>query len=351
MVTRVGLLGLGEAAGSIWVPALNKASGVELVGGADPDPGAVGRMARLDPRVPVHEDLDQLLEAHRSIDWVVIATPPATHAALAVQALEAGKHVLVEKPFAPSRAEADRVLAAAVAADRHLAVNHEMTWMPMLSEPLARIARSQHGRLRFAQVWQTVSTQGGAAWRADGRTMAEFGTHAVDLLMAAFDETPEAVLAAMPRPDGATGDPVDLVTLFFSGGRAGHIVLDRLCQGVHRYLECRFDCNSASLRSSMGGKASVSLGLDPRTRRPSVQLDVARGGQAWVEVGSERTVIARNPTSALADATRRHLEALLGDVAAGREPRTSGRRARAVVSVVEAAYRSAEQGRRVAVEP
>ena len=344
---KVGLVGLGAAADSIWVPALKKIHGVDLVAGADPDPGAVGRMARLAPRMTVHQDLGHLLEDHRTIDWIVIATPPETHACLAVEALDAGRHVLCEKPFAPTLAEADQILEAAARAGRVIAVNHEMTSMPIVGESLRAVSSGEHGGLLFAQVWQTLVDPPGGGWRTRGETMAEFGSHAVDLLIHAFGEVPTGVLAAMPRPDGMAGDPIDLVTLFFSGGRAGHMVLDRVCQGAHQYLELRFDCTGASLRASMGGRASVELGLHARSRRPKLRLDLAPGGLAWVERSSERDVIARNPTSALAHATRVHVGRVFDSVGRGAEPPGAGRRARDVVRVVEAAYRSAAEGRRV----
>ena len=346
---RVGLVGLGAAADSIWVPALKKLRGVELVAGADPDASAVGRMARLAPGVAVHQDLGQLLEDHRSVDWIIVATPPETHAELCIQALDAGRHVLCEKPFAPTLAEVAQILEAAERAGRVIAVNHEMTNMPMVAKSLKKISSGAHGPLLFAQAWQTLVDPPGGGWRTNGLTMVEFGTHTVDLMIHAFGEVPSAVLAAMPRPDGMQGDPVDLVTMFFSGGRAGHLVLDRVCRGQHQYLELRFDCATASIRASMGGRASVEVGLDARSRRPQLRLDLAAGGQAWVEKNSDRSVIARNPPDTLAHATQAHVGQVFASVARGAEPPGSGRRARDVVRVVEAAYRSAAEGRRISL--
>ena len=346
---RVALAGVGAAAGSIWVPALRCCAGVELIAAADPDPSAIGRMARLDPKVAVHPDLAGLLADHAAVDWVVIATPPATHADLAIEALRAGKHVLCEKPLAATVAHADAVLEVAAGSTGVLAVNHEMRCLPMVAEPLARLRRGDDGALLFAQVWQTVVDPPTTSWRSAGRTLAEFGTHAIDLLVAAFGESPHAVQAVISKPEGFSGDPVDLVTLFFSGGRVGHVVLDRVCRGQHRYLELRFDCAQASLRASMGGKAKVSVGIDARSRRPALRVDAAGGGQAWVEVGSDRSVIARNPTGALADATRRHAEDVFAAVGRGASPPGSGSEARQILAIVEAAYASAETGTRLSL--
>lgn len=68
-----------------------------------------------------HETVEDLL-ANKSVDAVYIAVPNKFHVPLAIQALEAGKHVILEKPFAMNVAEAEKAIAAAKAADRVLTV-------------------------------------------------------------------------------------------------------------------------------------------------------------------------------------------------------------------------------------
>ena len=78
-----------------------------------------------------------------------------------------------------------------------------------------------------------------------------------------------------------------------------------------------------------------------------MRLDWAAGGQAWLERGDRRTLLARNPGAIFARATARHLEQTLAAVAAGESPPCTGRFARGIALVVEAAYASAKSGQRV----
>jgi predicted dehydrogenase len=103
---------------------------------ADADP-EVARAAAEETHVPAASSIEALL-ARDDVDLVHIATPPITHAALAFQAIEAGKHVLCEKPLALQLDEADRLLAAAHVRGRLLAVNFIMRYNP-LCEALKQI--------------------------------------------------------------------------------------------------------------------------------------------------------------------------------------------------------------------
>ena len=74
------------------------------------------------------------------VDAVTIATPPDTHAPLAIAACEAGRHVLCEKPFALDAAEAERMLAAADEARRHAPRRPRV---PLGTRPCPRCARDR----------------------------------------------------------------------------------------------------------------------------------------------------------------------------------------------------------------
>ena len=110
----MAVAGLGRAARLYHVPSLRQIHGAELVGGFDPvEPSRA--LWTPETGTPAYAELDELLERAKP-DVVVVATPPETHADLCVRCLEAGAHLIVEKPFAETVADADRVLAAAAAA-------------------------------------------------------------------------------------------------------------------------------------------------------------------------------------------------------------------------------------------
>jgi predicted dehydrogenase len=115
-VTRVALAGLGY-----WGPnlALNFDDLAELAWLCDASPEALERFASRYPRARTTTDFEDVL-ADDELDAVVVATPAVTHYELAKRALEAGKHVLVEKPPAMNAAEAEDLVATAESAGRVL---------------------------------------------------------------------------------------------------------------------------------------------------------------------------------------------------------------------------------------
>lgn len=87
----------------------------------DPNPQAVGAFRAQVPDAIMHDSLEALLAGPaREDDIVVVATPPRTHAELAIRAFASGRHVLSEKPLGINQAEADSMIAAARAAGRQL---------------------------------------------------------------------------------------------------------------------------------------------------------------------------------------------------------------------------------------
>ncbi len=96
----------------------------------------------------VETSLDALL-ARDDLDAVAIATPARTHKAIALAALEAGKHVLVEKPMAPSRAEAVEMIVAAEQHGLTLMCDHTYCYTSVVQEIADLIARGDLGDILF----------------------------------------------------------------------------------------------------------------------------------------------------------------------------------------------------------
>ncbi len=122
---HIGLVGVGAAAQVSHIPALKRIDGVEIVALCDRDPEKAARVAQKFGVPHAHGRLDDLL-AHEEIDAVDLCTPNYLHAPMASAALEAGKHVLCERPLARSAEEAAAMVKAAKKADRVLmcAVQH-----------------------------------------------------------------------------------------------------------------------------------------------------------------------------------------------------------------------------------
>lgn len=349
--TRVALIGLGNAARTLHLPALRSIGGATLVGGSDPD-AARRREWEAVSATPAFDDPGRLL-AEAAPDVVVIATPPATHASLTELALAAGAHVVCEKPLARSVAEAERMLAAADRHGRKLAVNHPFRTMPIF-EALSREVRSgRSGGLVFLSGWQLLDlpTWQEPGWRGQlsHGTLYEAGIHIVDLALELFGGPPAAVFArtyagaAAPSP---RADPIHLLVLEWPDGRLAQLTFNRLYKGPTRFAELRADTERASLRASYGGRAALRAGLLGSVL-PTVRLELGAAGLAWAEIGNRRRPLARNPRNVPAVGTARLLERILEALRRGEEPPSSGREARDVLAVVAAAYASARTGLRV----
>jgi len=350
---RAGVVGLGWAAGEFHLPALRALDDVEIVGGADlSEERRAGWLKRTG--APAFASLGELIASTRP-QLVVVGTPPSSHAELCVEALEGGAHVICEKPFVSTVEEADRVLAAAQAAGRSVAVNHQYRAKPVFRAVKEQIGRPGVGRLVFCQISQLMDLppwDEPVPWRAamPNRTLFEAGCHLVDLLLDLYGELPEAVYARHSSGLDATreADAIHLVLLEFPGGRLAQITIDRLCRAGDRYIELRADCEEASLRASHGGRALLQVGMK-RAERPGIRLHYGLGGLAWAEVGQRRKVLARNPRNPGVAATRALFREIVRALQEGREPPSSGRNARDGLLVIEAAYRSAEAGERVEI--
>ncbi len=115
---RLGMIGAGAIAG-YTAAEVAKAEGVVLTALADPSAARANELAAAHNVTEVYASAAELLE-HGNVDAVYIAVPNALHAPLALQSLEAGKHVLLDKPFALSAAQASTVVQAADHAKRVL---------------------------------------------------------------------------------------------------------------------------------------------------------------------------------------------------------------------------------------
>ena len=87
----------------------------------DRDPLRLAEAGRAFPMVPLDESLDHVLP---TVDGVIVATPPGSHAAIAHAAMRADCHVLVEKPLATTVADCESLIDAAILNDVHLMVGH-----------------------------------------------------------------------------------------------------------------------------------------------------------------------------------------------------------------------------------
>lgn len=138
---RIAVAGAGLI-GQTHIALAHASASVALAAVVDPSPGAAGVAARYG--VPYFESLDALLAQDRP-DGIVLATPNALHVPQALQCLDAGLAVLLEKPIAPTVADA-RVLVEHAGVGRVL-IGHHRAHSPIMAKARAVVASGQLGRL------------------------------------------------------------------------------------------------------------------------------------------------------------------------------------------------------------
>jgi UDP-2-acetamido-3-amino-2,3-dideoxy-glucuronate N-acetyltransferase len=126
--------------------------------------------------------LDEVL-GDASIDAVSIATPAPTHFAVAMRAIEAGKHVFVEKPLALNIAEAEQMIAAAEAADRRLMVGHLLQYHPIFRELRRLVTQGEIGALQY--VYSNRLSLGKI--RVEENVLWSFAPHDVSMILSLSD--------------------------------------------------------------------------------------------------------------------------------------------------------------------
>ncbi|MDQ3242916.1 MAG: Gfo/Idh/MocA family oxidoreductase, partial [Gemmatimonadota bacterium] len=160
---KVAVLGLGEAGYQMHLPALAQMKNVTIAGACDLDATRRASVAAA-WKVPVFDTLERMLSEAKP-DVLIIATPPDSHARICLQAIGAGCHIICEKPFTATLEEADTVIAAADAAERGIALNHEFREMPIFRAVLDEIGGAKGRDIVFAQLWQNMDM---APWMEKG---------------------------------------------------------------------------------------------------------------------------------------------------------------------------------------
>ena len=328
----VGIVGLGYW-GSTLLRTFGAAAQARVAALCDGDEAQLARAAEKHPGAWRTPSFDALL-ARDDVDAIVVATPPSRHHAMALAALQAGKHVWVEKPLALTAADGRELVDAAAAGDRILFVDETFLYDPLVREMRRLIADDALGRVLHL----SFERLGMGRIRRDSDVWWNSAPHDVSILLHLVPERVVATrlhLHAHLQPGIADMAVCDLE---LESGASAHVYLSWLNPektakvvviGDRRMLayEGRFEKRGITMyeytldrRPPVGGGAPII----PVDRFAGQPLEIAAG---------------REPLAIAAD---HFLESVL----AGSEPLTSGARSLRVVEVLEAAARGATRGGR-----
>ncbi|WP_219219850.1 oxidoreductase [Variovorax boronicumulans] len=270
---RVGLVGYGFAGQTFHAPVLSAVPGLELAAVASSQPDKV----RADwPGVAVEPDSAALL-ARADIDLVVIAAPNAQHHPLARAALEAGRHVVVDKPFTLDAAQARDLAALATQQGRLLSVYQnrrfdadyltlcELLASGQLGRPVYLESHFDRFRPQVRERWREQAVPGAGLW-------VDLGAHLLDQAVQLFGRPDTLQLDTAALRDGAqVEDYFHAVLRYETGSHAPlRVVLHATTLAAHaapRYL----------VHGTRG--SYVKHGVDPQ--EDALRAGARPGGDDW----------------------------------------------------------------------
>ena len=219
---RVGVIGLGFGANHARI--LRDMPGVCLAAVADPDPAR--RAEAQTSETAAYDSYAAMFDTER-LDAAVVAVPARLHVEVALAAIDAGCSVLVEKPLAPSAAEAGRIAAAARRAGVALMPGHIERFNPALVELARRVQAGEIGRVLQATARRMSKTRAGEHGSrlppSDVNVVHDSAIHDIDAVRHVLGLEVESVYAAAQTGIVTTGEDAINATLHFAGAPASPI--------------------------------------------------------------------------------------------------------------------------------
>ena len=274
-----GLIGYG-AWGKHHARAIQETKGAQLRGiSAASD--ASRHAASQDTGLPTYADYRELL-ARTDIDVVDIVVPNYLHEEVACAALEAGKHVLLEKPMATSIAACDRIIESARRHARTLLIGHEMRFSGMYGRIRQLIDEGVVGEPRYVIVdlWRRPYRSGSGGWRLDrdrvGNWTLEEPVHFFDVACWYLSSSgqPSEVVAYGNQTDPASEfdpDRADNFTATVTYPNRAYAVVSQSLAAIEHHLSLKVFGTTGIIRAEWHAE------LD-RTERPSYSLEVSENG-------------------------------------------------------------------------
>ncbi len=301
---KLAVVGCGAIAERLHLPSLARREDCEIA--ALVDTNAARSKALAEQFSVTHTFTDVAALSDLDIDAAIVATPNNLHAAMTVNLLSAGVHVLVEKPMAMNAVECAQMQAAAEAAAKVLAVGHILRFAQTARFAKWAIDTGMLGRITsfdirygFVFAWPTVSDYLLRKDLSGGGVLMDLGTHCIDLLLwwlgdvATFDY----------YDDSHGGVEADcLLDATMECGAKGTVELSRtrnlrstaIIRGDKAALELAFAENTVALRfndSAMGITGQATLAGEPLTTlQRTSDLVIAEHEDFFTAIKNDRPV-------------------------------------------------------------
>lgn len=355
-ITRVGIIGCGGIANSKHMPALKKVENCEMVAFCDIVVERAENAAKAygTPDAKVYSDYKELLK-DESIEVVHVCTPNRSHSFITVAALEAGKHVMCEKPMAINSAEAKKMLDAAERCGKMLSIGYQSRFRPdsmyLKSEAEAGTfgdiyyAKATALRRRMVPTWGVFLNE----YEQGGGPLIDIGTHALDLTLWIMDNykpkycvgtTYHKLNGEEKANQGNAWGAWDPEKFTVEDSAFGFIVMEN---GATIVLESSWALNALDTREAVTTVCGTKAGADFNN---GLRINGVRAGRQYVltpnfSAGGAAFNDGRGDEAAHEREERLWIEAVRG----GAAPITKPEQAYTVTRILEGIYESAKSGK------
>jgi len=344
---RAGIIGFGLAGQTFHAPLVRATPGFHITAVSSSGPDKVH--AALGDGVTVLAD-PRALATSELVDLVIIASPNATHFELAALALEAGKHVVVDKPFTATVEEAERLAAMADARGLFLSVFHNRRWDSSTRTARKLLDAGTLGTIRHAAIhfdrfrpqplprWKEAAADGGGTWMDLGPHMLHEALHyfgwplAIQADLAALRPGTRADDCVHARLRYADGLRVDVAASMLTAAPRPRVAL----YGTRgSYVKQSLDPQEATLKTGqLPGLDAAAWGIDPEPGMLSLE---------------ENGVVTTSPIATENGAYQEYYRQVRDAILAGAQNPVPPAEAIAVMQLLEAGRRSHEERREIAL--
>ena len=286
---RVGVIGYGLGGAAFHAPFIAATPGLQLSAIVTRDADRQRTAARNYPGVRIIDDVAQLWDGSLGLDLVTISTPNRTHVPLALAAIAAGMHVVVDKPLAPSSGEAREVAEAARQRGLLIIPFQNRRWDGDFLTLRRLLAESALGDpIRFEsrfERWRPVPTRG---WRERGAPdeagglLFDLGSHLIDQALLLFGPVRDVYAHFDRRRPGVDADDDTFVALTHVSGVRSHLYMSavaaqaaprfRLLGRSAAYTKWGLDVQEDALRAG-ARPGGPDWGIEPEERWGTLGVD------------------------------------------------------------------------------
>ncbi|MBX9718846.1 MAG: Gfo/Idh/MocA family oxidoreductase [Microbacteriaceae bacterium] len=298
---RAGIIGFGLAGRVFHAPflATNPAFTIAAIATSDAHRATQAKTAHPGAEIMT---TDALLERAADLDLVVLASPPHVHREQAIAALEAGSALVVDKPFAPSVADAEAIIAAADAAQRPLTVFQNRRWDGDFRTVTTLVNTGALGTVhRFESTFERFGAPKRDQWQGQisptqgGGILFDLGSHLIDQALTLFGPATLEVAELRAVREGLGSEDDAFISLLHDSGVRSHLTMSRVAAQSGPRFRVLGDASGYSVSGLDGQEPDLKVGRWPGSdgygETPTADwglLGIDNGEQPLVPVPTEQ---------------------------------------------------------------